>query len=200
MTNSTTREKNDKEWLEFVSFSERALGISDPILLDIKQSYINNNGTNSVAAFYNNKLGTDATFSRDLSFKNLIKNENFTLKVLGKTLASIQTWIETYNNADWSIRTYNAPQDNIYIKCKPVDDDQMPIESSFNTITTPPSSVSVLQAARNLLSPEEIFDNIGLQILIGVLFLAITYFVGTLIFIKYPKNVIENAPADIKIS
>jgi hypothetical protein len=200
MTNSTTREKNNKEWLEFISFSERALGISDPILLDIKQSYINNNGTDSVAEFYKSKLGADATFSRNLSFNNLIKNENFTLKVLGKTLASIKTWTETYNNADWSIRTYNAQQDNIYIKCKPVDDDGLPPELSFNKINPEADSIKVLRAMGNLLSPEAVFDSIVLQIVIGVLFLAITYFIGTLIFIKYPKNVIENAPADIKVS
>ena len=198
MANSTIIEKNNKEWLEFISFAEKALQPSDPILLDIKQSYITSDKTRSVASFYKDRF-PDATFSRDLSFKNLIKNNNFTTKVLGKTKASIKTWTETYNNADWSIRTYNAQQDNIYIKCKPVNDNDLPVELSFNKINPQANSVAVLTAARDLLSPEAIFSNIGLQIVIGVLFLAISYFIGNLIFVWYPKNVIENAPADIKI-
>ena len=42
-TSTITANKN--EWLEFISFAERALGSTDPILLSIKQKNITNNGT-----------------------------------------------------------------------------------------------------------------------------------------------------------
>ena len=188
-TSTITANKN--EWLEFISFAERALGSTDPILLSIKQKNITNNGTKSIAAYYKDELRGRATFTRDLSLKQLLKNSNFTSEVLGKTLADIETWTNIYNNADWTIRTYSNPQDNIYIKCNPVDENNIPIELSNNLITPKNNSEDVLREANSLLAPDKIFDNIGLQIFIGVIFLAVAYLIGSFIFIKYPKNVIE---------
>lgn len=188
-TSTITANKN--EWLEFISFAERALGSTDPILLSIKQKNITNNGIKSIAAYYKDELRGRATFTRDLSLKQLLKNSNFTSEVLGKTLADIETWTNIYNNADWTIRTYSNPQDNIYIKCNPVDENNIPIELSNNLITPENNSEDVLREANSLLAPDKIFDNIGLQIFIGVIFLAVAYLIGSFIFIKYPKNVIE---------
>ena len=188
-TSTITANKN--EWLEFISFAERALGSTDPILLSIKQKNITNNGTKSIAAYYKEELRGRATFTRDLSLKQLLKNSNFTSEVLGKTKEDIETWTNIYNNADWTIRTYSNPQDNIYIKCNPVDENNIPIELSNNLITPENNSEDVLREANSLLAPDKIFDNIGLQIFIGVIFLAVAYLIGSFIFIKYPKNVIE---------
>jgi hypothetical protein len=187
------RTANNNEWLEFISFAERALGQSDPVLLSIKQKNITNNGTKSVAAYYKDDpdLGGRATFSRDLSLKQLLKNPNFTSEVLGKSLADVKTWTEIYNNADWTIKTYNNPQDNIYIKCNPVDENNIPIDMQNNSITSDTYSADVLREANDLLAPDKIFQNIGLQIFIGVIFLAFAYLIGNVIFIKYPKTVIE---------
>jgi len=185
------RTANNNEWLELISFAERALGQSDPILLSIKQKNITNNGTKSVAAYYKDELGARATFSRDLSLKQLLKNPNFTSEVLGKTLADVKTWTEIYNNADWTIKTYNNPQDNIYIKCNPVDENNIPIDMQNNSITSNTYSADVLKEANGLLAPDKIFQNIGLQIFIGVIFLAFAYLIGNVIFIKYPKTVID---------
>ena len=190
-TPTNTRTANNNEWLEFISFAERALGSSDPILLSIKQKNITNNGALSVAAYYYNELQARATFSRDLSLKQLLKNPNFTSEVLGKTLADVRTWTEIYNNADWTIRTYNNPQDNIYIKCNPVDENNIPIDMQNNLITPENNSEDVLREANGLLAPDKIFDNIGLQIFIGVIFLAVAYLIGSFIFIRYPKKVID---------
>ena len=190
-TSTSTITANKNGWLEFISFAERALGSTDPILLSIKQKNITNNGTKSIAAYYKDELRGRATFTRDLSLKQLLKNSNFTSEVLGKTLADIETWTYIYNNADWTIRTYSNPQDNIYIKCNPVDENNIPIELSNNLITPENNSEDVLREANSLLAPDKIFDNIGLQIFIGVIFLAVAYLIGSFIFIKYPKNVIE---------
>jgi hypothetical protein len=191
-----TRTANNNEWLELISFAERALGQSDPILLSIKQKNITNNGTKSVAAYYKDELGTRATFSRDLSLKQLLKNPNFTSEVLGKTLADVKTWTEIYNNADWTIKTYNNPQDNIYIKCNPVDENNIPIDMQNNSINPDTYSADVLRDANSILAPDKLFQNIGLQIFIGIIFLAVAYLLGSFIFIKYPKNVIEKDQLD----
>jgi hypothetical protein len=195
-----TRTANNNEWLELISFAERALGQSDPILLSIKQKNITNNGTKSVAAYYKDELGTQATFSRDLSLKQLLKNPNFISEVLGKTLADVKTWTEIYNNADWTIKTYNNPQDNIYIKCNPVDENNIPIDMQNNSINPDTYSADVLQEANGLLAPDKLFQNIGLQIFIGIIFLAVAYLLGSFIFIKYPTNVIEKDQLDNGIS
>lgn len=193
---TSTRTLNNNEWLEFISFAERALGQSDPILLRIKQTNITNNGSKSIAAYYKDELKARATFSRDLSLKQLLKNPNFTSEVLGKTKEDIETWTKIYNNADWTIRTYNNPQDNIYIKCNPLDEKNIPIDMQNNLITPENNSEDVLREANGLLAPDKIFDNIGLQIFIGIIFLAVAYLIGTLIFIKYPKNVIDKNQLD----
>lgn len=190
------RTANNNEWLEFISFAERALGQSDPVLLSIKQKNITNNGTKSVAAYYKDDLGGQATFSRDLSLKQLLKNPNFTSEVLGKSLADVKTWTEIYNNADWTIKTYNNPQDNIYIKCNPVDENNIPIDMQNNSITPDSNSEDVLREANGLLAPDKIFQNIGLQIFIGIIFLAVAYLIGNVIFIMYPKTVIDRDQSD----
>jgi hypothetical protein len=195
---TTIRTANNNEWLEFISFAERALGQSDPVLLSIKQKNITNNGTKSVAAYYKDDpdLGGRATFSRDLSLKQLLKNPNFTSEVLGKSLEDVKTWTEIYNNADWTIKTYNNPQDNIYIKCNPVDENNIPIDMQNNSITSDTYSDDVLREANGLLAPDKIFQNIGLQIFIGIIFLAVAYLIGNVIFIKYPKTVIDREQYD----
>jgi hypothetical protein len=194
---TSIRTANKNEWLEFISFSERALGQSDPILLRIKQASIANDGTKSIAAYYKDDLDARATFSRDLSLKQLLKNPNFTKEVLGITKNDLETWTKIYNNADWTIRTYSNPQDNIYIKCNPVDENNMQIELSNNLISSETSSAAysadVLREANSLLAPDKIYDNVGLQIFIGVVFLAVAYLIGSLIFIKYPKTVIDKS-------
>ena len=190
------RTANNNEWLEFISFAERALGQSDPVLLSIKQKNISNNGSKSVAAYYKDDLKARATFSRDLSLKQLLKNPNFTSEVLGKTLADVETWTKIYNNADWTIKTYNNPQDNIYIKCNPVDENNIPIDMKNNSITPDTYSADVLRDANSILAPDKLFQNIGLQIFIGVIFLAVAYLLGSFIFIMYPKNVIEKDQRD----
>lgn len=187
---------NKNEWLEFISFAERALEQSDPILLSIKRNSVTNNGTKSVAAYYKDSLGTRATFSRNLSLKQLLKNPNFTLEVLGKTLDDIKTWTEIYNNANWTIKTYGNPEDNIYIKCNPVDENNIEINSTNNSSIENTSTEDVLKEANSLFAPEKIFDNIGLQIIIGIIFLAIAYFLGNYIFIIYPRIVIAKEQRD----
>jgi hypothetical protein len=193
---ASIRTANNNEWLEFISFAERALGQSDPIVLSIKQENITNNGRQSIAARYKDKLEAQATFSRDLSLKQLLKNPNFTSQVLGKTKEDIETWTKIYNNADWTIKTYNNPQDNIYIKCNPVDENNIPIDMQNNSITPDSNSEDVLREANSLLAPDKIFQNIGLQIFIGIIFLAVAYLIGTVIFIKYPKTVIDKNQLD----
>lgn len=186
-------EKNNKEWLEFISFIERGMGTSDPKVLEIKRDNITNRKINSVGAFYKNKLRTRATFSKDLSLKQLLKNSNFTSEVLGQSIEDMKTWTEIHSNADWTIRTYNNAQDNIYIKCNPVDENNNIIESSNNNIDKVDStSLEVLKEANSILSPNNIVGNIGLQVVVGIIFLALAYLIGHLLFVTYPKKVIAS--------
>jgi len=186
-------EKNNKEWLEFISFIERGMGTSDPKVLEIKRDNITNKKTDSVGAFYKNKLRTRATFSKDLSLKQLLKNSNFTSEVLGLSIEDMKTWTEIHSNADWTIRTYNNAQDNIYIKCNPVDENNVLIESSNNNIDKVDStSLEVLKEVNSILSPNNIVGNVGLQVVVGIIFLALAYLVGHLLFVTYPKKVIAS--------
>lgn len=194
---TTQLEKNNKEWLEFISFAERSMGASDPKIIQIKQDSITNRREKSVAAFYKiNKtnLRNNARFSGDLSLKQLLKNSDFTTEVLGKSITDVKTWAEIYSNADWTIRTYNNAEDNIYIKCNPIDENNIPIDYSYNKINPVDStSLDVLKEANNILSPSNIVGNVGLQVVVGFIFLTVAYITGHLIFITYPKKVIANS-------
>jgi hypothetical protein len=201
MANSTVsriQAANNTEWLAFISFAERSMGSTDPIVFQIKKDNEVNKRTKSVAAFYRDKLGSKATFNRDLPLKQLLKNENFISNVLEKTKDDVKLFTEVYNRANWAITTYNEPEDNIYIKCNPVDDNDIPIELSNNLITTENSSQEVLKEASNLLAPDKITNNIGAQIVIGVIFLAISYLIGNYIFIRYPRRMIEKSNLEDK--
>ena len=198
---STTQNKNNIEWLALLSFAERAMGSTDPIVFQIKKDNVANKKTKSVAAFYKDRLDAKATFNRDLPLKQLLKNENFLLNVFEKTRDEVEIFTEVYNRADWAITTYNNPEDNIYIKCNPVNDNGEIIETSNNVlITESNSSAAVLQEASNLLAPEQIVNNIGVQVVIGAIFLGIAYGIGNYLFIRYPRRVIDKSNLEDKPS
>jgi hypothetical protein len=197
-TLSTIQATNKKEWLALISFAERAMGSTDLIVFQIKKDNVLNKNTKSVAAFYKDKLGSKATFNRDLPLKQLLKNENFISIVLNKTKDDVALFTEVYNRADWAITTYNSPEDNIYIKCNPVDSNDNTIDLDNNVITTKNSSQEVLQEASNLLAPDKITNNIGGQIVVGVIFLAISYLIGNYIFIRYPRRIIDKSNLEDK--
>ena len=197
---STIQDKNNKEWLALISFAERAMGSTDPVVFQIKKDNQSNNKTKSVSAFYYDKLGSKATFSRNLPLKRLLKNENFISNVFEKTIKDVETFTEVYNRAEWAITTYNNPEDNIYIKCNQVNDNDIPIELSNNLITTKNSSQEVLKEAGGLLAPDQITNNIGAQVFIGVIFLAVAYIVGNYIFIRYPRRIIDKSNLEDKPS
>ena len=94
-----------------------------------------------------------------------------------KTQNNCLYFLNNYKYAILSFSNHNIPIDYSYNKINPVDS----------------TSLDVLKEANNILSPSNIVGNVGLQVVVGFIFLTVAYITGHLIFITYPKKVIANS-------
>jgi hypothetical protein len=89
------------------------------------------------------------------------------------------------------MKSLDDSPDNIYIKCNPVDDNGNVIEASNNSIGSNVSSLnSMFDEVGHSFGPNFLYNNIGLQTFISVLFFFIIYYTGKTIFIDYPRSMI----------
>jgi hypothetical protein len=87
------------------------------------------------------------------------------------------------------MRSLNNKDDNLYIKCNPVDDNGMSIESSNNMYGPNLNSLnSMLTEGSSFFSPTTLYNNIGLQAFISILFVGLIYGIGNFIFVVYPSR------------
>ena len=80
-------------------------------------------------------------------------------------------------------------EDNVYIKCNPVDDNGTVIETSNNTL--PSNTNAMLNDLGNIFKPDMMYNNIGLQTFMAIVFLGLVYGIGNYMFIVYPNNTIS---------
>ena len=76
------------------------------------------------------------------------------------------------------LRLNNSPQDDLYIKCNPTDDTEgngFPNESTTNTTNT---SGSDLTSINPVISSNEIYNNVGFQVLISAFIIAVVIIIG----------------------
>ena len=130
-------------------------------------------------------LNIDST----LSIENLLKNDLFLNKLFDTTSDDLKKFTEIYNDTDYLMKSLNTQEDNVYIKCKPVDDNGNTIEPSNNLFGPDLSSLnSMLTQLSNIFNPEMMYNNVGLQTLMAISFLVIIYSIGNYLFIDYPKS------------
>ena len=185
MTNtSVEEEKNKKDWLQLIEFIKRIYGESNAEYVRTNHYLKRNN--KSIAQYYN-------IDSKNVPLSDLLKKQVFLNKVLSssETKESLQQYTQIYNETNTLIKSLDDSQDNIYIKCNPLDDNGNVIEASNNSIGTNLSSLnSIFDEVGTSLGPDFLYNNIGLQTFISVLFFIIIYYIGKYIFIDYPKNMI----------
>jgi hypothetical protein len=187
MTNtSVEEEKNKKDWLQLIEFIKRIYGESNAEYVRTNHYLKRNN--KSIAQYYN-------IDSKNVPLSDLLKKQAFLNKVLSssETKESLQQYTQIYNETNTLIKSLDDSQDNIYIKCNPVDENSNSIiEPTNNSFGSSVSSInSMFDELGNSINPMLLYNNIGLQAFISVLFFAIVYYIGKYMFLDYPKNVIS---------
>lgn len=98
--------------------------------------------------------------------------------------------MSTTTTSDGSIIKFEEDED-IYIECRPVDiTGEVIIDGSDNMLSETLNN-EILDSLSNNISVDGIFSNVGAQIVIGLLLLAILYIIGNFIFKNVPSNIIN---------
>jgi hypothetical protein len=176
--------KKIKEWLQLIEFIRRIYGEDKAEFIRTNDYEKRNN--KSVAEYYN-------ISGQNLTLSNLLQKQAFLNKVISasETKDTLAHYTQIYNETNTLMKSLDDSQDNIYIKCNPLDDNGNVIEASNNTIGSNISSLnSIFDEVGNSFGPNFLYNNIGLQTFISVLFFIIIYYIGKTIFINYPRSMI----------
>jgi hypothetical protein len=189
MTNTLLEieEAKNKQWLQLLEFIKRIYGEEKAELIRTNDYLKRNN--KSVAEYYN----IDNVSSQNISLSQLLRNQDFIRKVLSSsgTEEELTQFTKIYNETNTLMKSLDGSQDNIYIKCNPVDDNGNVIEASNNSVGTNLSSLnSMLNDLGSGLSPMFLYSSVGLQTFISVLLFIIIYYTGKYIFIDSPNKMI----------
>ena len=178
------KKKKIKEWLQLIEFIRRIYGEDKAEFIRTNDYEKRNN--KSVAEYYN-------ISGQNLTLSNLLQKQAFLNKVISasETKDTLAHYTQIYNETNTLMKSLDNSQDNIYIKCNPLDDNGNVIEASNNTIGSNISSLnSIFDEVGNSFGPNFLYNNIGLQTFISVLFFIIIYYIGKTIFIDYPRSMI----------
>jgi hypothetical protein len=184
-----TNEEKENEWLQFMEFVKRKYGNNSSQL--IRTNEYSNRGSRSVAEHY--IYHHSSTVSPTAKLDDLLRNANF-IELLGlNNPEEVSKFTEIYNDTDYLMKSLNTRQDNIYIKCNPVDDNGVSVEGSNNMYTQSLNSIdSVLTEGVQSFSPNQLYSNVGLQIFLCLIFIGIIYGVGCVIFKWFPSYMIKS--------
>ena len=192
---------NDNEWLQFIEFVKRKYGYSSSEQIRINYyNDVNRDPNKSVAQYYRDKAIIPQTVNENAKLKELLESPQFTAALGLNEPETIPKFTEIYNDTDYLMKSLNAKQDNIYIKCNPVDDNHVPLTDSNNMNGPSLDSINaILTEGADSFSPEGLYSNVGLQIFLCVLLMGLIYGIGYLIFKYFPQLVTtptRNAEAD----
>ena len=184
---SSTSEEKENEWLQFMEFIKRKYGNNSSEFIRINE--YNSRESRSVAEHYSHRH--DQTIPTNAKLKDLLENTTFIALLNLDVPQQVSTFTEIYNETDYLMKSLNTKKDNIYIKCNPVDDNGVSVESSANMYTQRLNTIdSVLTEGSQSFSPNELYSNVGLQIFLCLLFMGIIYGIGYTIFNIIPSKII----------
>ena len=188
---SNTYDIYNNEWLQFLEFIKRKYGNNSSQY--IRNNDYNSRGVMSVAQYYSSKYGI-TTINPDTKLDKLLQNPTFIGLLKLNDPVEISKFTEIYNDTDYLMNSLSNKKDNLYIKCNPVDDNGISIESSNNTYGPNLNSLnSMLTEGSEVFSPTTLYNNIGLQVAISILFVGLIYGIGNFIFVIYPSSYTKRA-------
>ena len=174
----TTTNINEDEWLKFMEFIRRKYGNNSSDFIRINDYNIRS--SRSVAEYYKQKYSITSINPTD-NLEELLENPSFIGLFNLNYPVAIPKFTEIYNETDTlmqKLRLNNSPQDDLYIKCNPTNDtggNGFPNESTTNTTNT---SGSDLTSINPVISSDEIYNNVGFQVLISVFIIAVVIIIG----------------------
>jgi hypothetical protein len=193
---STNDEEKKNEWLQFMEFIKRKYGNNSSEYIRINHYNKRANNSVSVAQYYSSQVPS-ANINPNTKLDQLLKNTKFLELLKLNHPEEVSKFTEIYNNTDYLMKTLNSKDDNLYIKCNPVDDNGISIESSNNMYGPNLNSLnSMLTEGSNLFSPSTLYNNIGLQVFVSILFVGIIYSIGNFMFVVYPSSYTKNRAKD----
>lgn len=185
---NSIEETNNKEWLQLLELIKRKYGEDKAGFIKTKDYDKRNNL--SVFEYYRRNYPEIGT--QKLSLSELLKNEVFLINVLSSSGENLKNFTDIYNETDNLMKSLNTSEDNIYIRCKAVDDNGNVIEESNNLVGTNLSTFNTMFGELGTsFNPIYLYSSIGLQTIISVIIFIIIYYIGKYIFIDYPKKVIS---------
>ena len=173
----TTTNEKDKEWLQFMEFIRRKYGNNSSDFIRINDYNIR--ASKSVAEYYIRKYPSTSINPTD-NLEELLGNPSFIGLFNLDYPVTIPKFTEIYNETDTLMRKFRptTDQDDLYIKCNPTDDTEgngFPNESTTNTTST---SGSDLTSINPVISSDEIYNNVGFQVLISAFIIAVVIIFG----------------------
>ena len=117
-------------------------------------------------------------------------SENF---IKDNIFMNFQEEIDAYKKTDklMNLGTKISPDDDIYIDCKPTNIYGEEVNPAENIIDN--NSINdIFDEINDRMVGKTIFENIGFQVIVAITLLAIIYFTGNFIFIKFPKKFVSD--------
>lgn len=185
---SSTIEEYKNEWLQFIEFIRRKYGnnASDIIRRDYNSSY-----NQSVAGYYSVKY-SNQNINPKAKLNQLLKDNNFIRLFNLNSPVEVSKFTEIYNDTDYLMNSLNNKDDKLYIKCNPVDDNGVSIDATNNMYGPSLNSMnSMLGEINNIFSPPTLYNNVGLQVFISIIFVGVIYGIGNYMFVVYPSNYVR---------
>jgi hypothetical protein len=171
-----------------MEFIKRKYGNNSSEYIRINHYNKRANNSVSVAQYYSSQVPS-ANINPNTKLDQLLKNTKFLELLKLNQPEEVSKFTEIYNDTDYLMKTLNSKDDNLYIKCNPVDDNGISIESSNNMYGPNLNSLnSMLTEGSNLFSPSTLYNNIGLQVFVSILFVGIIYSIGNFMFVVYPSK------------
>lgn len=185
---SINNEEYKNEWLQFIEFIRRKYGTNAS---DIIRNHYNLSSNKSVAQYYSSKYPNQNINSR-AKLNQLLKDTKFIQPFDLNNPEEVSKFTEIYNNTDYLMSSLNNKEDNLYIKCNPVDDNGVSIDASNNMYAPSLNSMNyMLGDINNVFSPSSLYNNIGIQVFISIIFVGVIYSIGNFMFVVYPSNYIK---------
>jgi len=187
---TTSEELTTNEWLQFMEFIKRKYGNNSSEYIRINDYNNVDRSGKSVAAYYANKY-QNASISSNYKLSDLLKNQNFIELFKLDNPVAVSKFTEIYNDTNYLMNSLNTKKDNLYIKCNPVNEKGDVIEepsasaagANLNNVN------SVLTEGSTFFTTEALFNNVGVQLLLSILILAIIYFIGHFITFIAPEKI-----------
>ena len=185
---SSTIEEYKNEWLQFIEFIRRKYGNNAS---DIIRRDYDARANQSVAGYYSAKY-PEKDINRTAKLNQLLKNDKFIGLFNLNHPVEVSKFTEIYNDTDYLMNSLNNKEDNLYIKCNPVDDNGVSIEASNNTYGPSLNSInSMLGEINNIFSPSMLYTSVGLQVFISIVFVGVIYGIGNFMFVVYPTSYVS---------